>query len=397
MTRSRRTLRRILITLALACGVVALFLTIWIVVPAPSYNLWLVAVGASEWSLWLGTLGLAGAGFALLARAAGVHRTLARLALILGVLSVLLSLFPPLTAWRDAHSHGLRLSLRRYLYGTDDGAHRGRAPATFTYATPEGRALELDAYLPAPESEQRRPAVVVVHGGSWSGGGRGDFPRWNWWLASQGYAVFDVDYRLAPQPNWRTATGDVKCAVGWVRANAARFNVDPRRVALFGRSAGGHLALLAAYSTGETLLPPSCAVADEGVQAVASFYGVTNMSWAYAHPANQRVIDGPATLRRFTGGTPEDAADIYRLSSPVSYVNERTTPTLLFHGARDQLVRAENMELLASHLAAARVPFDAMRIDYAQHGFDYNFDGWGSQIAQPLITAFLREHLSPPQ
>jgi acetyl esterase/lipase len=398
-------LRLTLIALATACGGVSFFFTLWIVVRAPLYNLWLVAVGASEWSLWFGALGLAGVGFGLFARVAGVSRAASRLALVPCVLSILLSLFPPLSAWRVANARHLRLSFKRYIFGAGEVAPVPRAPATFTYATPDGRALELDAYIPATEQAQPRAAVVVVHGGSWNGGARSDFPRWDWWLVGEGFAVFDVDYRLAPQPNWRAATGDVKCAVGWVRANARRFNVDPQRVALLGRSAGGHLALLAAYSAGEPELPPSCAVADEGVQAVVSFYGVTDLAWAYAHPANQRVIDGPETLRRFTGGTPDDAADVYRLASPVTYVNERTsvserttvnrraTPTLLFHGGRDQLVRAENMELLASRLAAARVSSDSVRLGYAQHGFDYNFDGWGSQIAQPLIAAFLRAHL----
>ena len=389
--------RRVLIALSLACGCVSLFFTLWIVAPALSYNLWLVAVGASEWSLWPGALGLAGVGSGLLARAAGGSRRLSGLALTLCLASILLSLFPPLSAWRAARARHLPLSLRRYAFGTGAGASLGRAAQTFTYATVDARALQLDAYLPAAGRARPGPAVIVVHGGSWGAGARSDFPRWDWWLVGEGFAVFDVDYQLAPQPNWRAATGDVKCAVGWVRAHARELHVDPQRIALYGRSAGAHLALLAAYSAGEPELPPSCAVADEGVRAVVSFYGVTDLAWAYAHPANQRVIDGPATLRRFTGGTPEDAADVYRLASPVSYVNARTPPTLLFHGGRDQLVRDENAALLSSRLAAAGAPFESVPLAYAQHGFDYNFDGWGSQIAQPLIAAFLRAHLGPTQ
>jgi acetyl esterase/lipase len=389
--------RRLFIALALLCGGVAFLLTVWIVAPAPLYSLWLVAVGASEWSLWLGALGAAGACFGLLARVAGASRRMTLSALAPCSLSILLSLLPPLTAYREASARNTKLSLSRYLFGTEAGAHGNRVPQTFTYATVDARELKLDAYLPPSATAQPSPAVVVVHGGSWGAGGRSDFPRWDWWLAGQGFAVFDVDYRLAPQPNWRTATGDVKCAVGWVRANASRLNVDPQRVALFGRSAGAHLALLAAYTPGEPELPPSCPGADASVQAVVSFYGVTDLAWAYAHPANQRVIDGPATLRRFTGGTPASAPDIYRLASPSEHVNGRTPPTLLAHGGQDQLVRSENMELLAGRLEAGRVPFDAVRVAYAQHGFDYNFDGWGSQIAQPLILAFLRAHLLQPR
>lgn len=388
-------LRRTLILLSLLCSSVAFLLTIWIVAPALSYWLWLVAVGASEWSLWLGALGLTGVCFTLLARLAGARRGLTRLALALGIISILLSLIPPLTSLREARARNLSLSVRRYIFGTRAGAPNGRAPQTFTYATVDSRALQLDAYLPT-DAHAPIPAVVVVHGGSWNARVRSDFPRWDWWLVDEGYAVFDVDYRLAPQPNWQTATGDVKCAVGWVKANAQRFNVNPERVALLGRSAGAHLALLAAYTTDVPELPPSCAVADARVQAVVSFYGVTDLAYDYEYPANQRVIDGPETLRRLTGGTPESAPEIYQLASPTMHVNERTPPTLLIHGGLDQLVRPKNAELLQTKLEAARVPFDVLRLPYAQHGFDYNFNGWGSQLAQPLILRFLQTNLSAP-
>ena len=108
----------------------------------------------------------------------------------------------------------------------------------------------LDAYLPA-EDDAARPAIIVIHGGSWSSGDKSDFPRWNGWLVEHGFAIFDIQYRLAPQPNWQTATSDVKCAIGWVKRNADHYGVDPDRIALLGRSAGGHLALLAAYTSRE--------------------------------------------------------------------------------------------------------------------------------------------------
>ena len=397
MTRPRTISRRWLIALALVCSGAAFLLTIWIVLPAPLYDLWLVAVGASEWSLWLGALGALGACFSLLTRIVGGSRRLSTVALALGGLSVLLSLYPPLSAWREARARHLPLSLHRYVFGTEAGASAKSATQKFTYATVDGRELKLNAYIPAPAQSQPSPVVIVVHGGSWSAGERNDFPRWNRWLVAQGFAVFDVDYRIAPQPNWQTATGDVKCAVGWVKANASSLHVDPQRVALFGRSAGAHLALLAAYTADDAQLPPSCPAPDTSVQAVVSFYGVTDLVWSYAHPANQLVIDGPQTIRSFTGGTPESEPEVYRLASPTMHVNEHTPPTLLVHGGREQLVRTDNMELLARRLEAAHVPFDALRVGYAQHGFDYNFDGWGSQLAQPVMLSFLRAHLSQPE
>jgi acetyl esterase/lipase len=98
--------------------------------------------------------------------------------------------------------------------------------------------------------------VIVVHGGGWRSGERSDFPSWNAWLADTGYVVFDIDYRLSPPPAWQDAPADVACAVGWVKENAARYGVDPERVALMGRSAGGHLVLLAAYRRAMSLRRP---------------------------------------------------------------------------------------------------------------------------------------------
>ncbi len=387
-------LRLLIVISALMCGIFAAFTTLWIVVPAPAYQLWLVAVVASEWSLWFGAIGLIGAGLSLFALMRGSHRVIA-LVVVLGLLAAVLALIPPLQAWRVAQANDVHLSLRRYVFGTNN-AHGKPDSQTLVYATIDGQTLKLDAYLPARVSNEmaHRAAIIVVHGGSWNGGDKSDFPQWDEWLAKQGYAVFDVEYRLAPQPNWKTATGDIKCAIGWVKHNASRFNVDPERIALLGRSAGGHLALLAAYAYADESLPPSCDAPDTKVSAVIALYAPTDLRWAYDHPANQRVIDGPATLRRFLGGDPQTAMKPFEIASPVTHVNEKTPPTLLFHGGQDQLVREENMKLLEQQLAVARVPHKAVFIPYAQHGFDYKFDGWGSQIAQPVMLRFLQTNLA---
>jgi len=385
-------LRKALLIAAFLCGGLATLFTMWIVVPAPSFTLFQVAVGASEWSLWFGAAGLAGAGLSLLARAAGSRRA-AWVALSPGVLAVGLSLIPPFAGWRVARENDIALSPGQYFFGSPDNRSASVERTTETFATVEGQTLKLDVYLPGSKETTLRAAVIVVHGGSWSAGERSDYPLWNEWLAGQGYAVFDVDYRLAPQPNWQTATGDVKCAVGWVKANAGKFAVDPARVALLGRSAGGHLALLAAYSTNESALPPSCAAPDASVRAVVSLYAPTDLKWGYEHPANRRVLDGPGKIRDFTGGTPASAPETIRLASATTHVKAQSPPTLLFHGGRDQLVSDRHMTLLTERLSQHNVPHRALLIPYAQHAFDYNFDGWGSQLARPIILDFLSTHL----
>jgi len=386
-------LRLTLLTLALLCSTCATLFTIWIAIPALSYRLFQVAVGASEWSLWFGALGLAGAVLSLLALAAG-SRWPAWLGLSLGVIAVGLAMIPPLDAWRVARANKIELSLRQYLFGSLDDAPASIERTTETYAVVEGQTLKLDVYLSPLKEELQRPAIVVVHGGSWNAGERDDYPQWNEWLARQGYVIFDIDYRIAPQPNWRTATGDVKCAIGWVKSNAEKYGVDPARVALLGRSAGGHLALLAAYSTGEADLPPSCDAPDVSPRAVIALYAPTDLKWGYEHPANERVHDGPGKIRDFTGGSPSTAAEVINLASATSHVNSNTPATLLFHGGHDQLVRDEHMSLLTERLERQNIPHRALLIPYAQHAFDYNFNGWGSQLVRPVLLDFLRAHLN---
>ena len=300
-------LRQILLMSALLCSVLASLFTIWIVLPAFSFRVFQVAVGASEWSLWFGGLGFVGVGLSLLALAAG-SRWPAWVALAFGITAVALALIPPLDAWRVARENKIELSLRQYFFGIREYPSANVERTSETFANVEGQALKLDVYLSRTRQEKLSPAIVVVHGGSWSAGERGDYPQWNEWLARHGYAVFDVDYRLAPQPNWRTATGDVKCAISWVKANAARYEVDSTRIALLGRSAGGHLALLAAYTSGEAALAPSCTSSpDSSVRAVVALYAPTDLTWGFAHPANERVLDGAGKIRDFLGGTPASA------------------------------------------------------------------------------------------
>ncbi len=133
--------------------------------------------------------------------------------------------------------------------------------------------------------------MLVVHGGFWAAGQRGEASLASRALAERGFTVFDVEYRIAPQPNWQTALGDVKCAIGWVKQHATTddWNVDPKRIALLGRSAGAHLALMAAYTAAADDLPSSCpsggAVVDTSVESVISLYG-------------RRISPGPTPTRR---------------------------------------------------------------------------------------------------
>ncbi len=398
--QTMRALPKILKILPLLLNLIALLAVIWIVLPAPSPDIWLFSVAASEWSLWFGATALTGIICALIIRGFYGQGKLWFASIVIGGLALLVSLYPFFSVFSLARERNVSLSSKRYfsaVWKVNDSLENDEVRfAAFTFARIGEKDLQLDVYSPTNETSNNGASVIVVHGGSWSSGRRSDFPQWNIWLAGQGYTVFDVDYRLAP-PNYLTATGDVKCAVRWVKNHAAEFRISPDRIALLGRSAGAHLALLAAYSAGDARLPASCEdeKTNATVRAIVSFYAPTALLWDYDNPANESVINGPLTLRNFLGGNPHDSVEVrqrYVLASPVAHVSNQTPPTLLIHGGRDQLVREENMWFLAETLKAADVPHQTIFIPYAQHGFDYNFNGFGSQIVEPVVLDFLREN-----
>ena len=113
------------------------------------------------------------------------------------------------------------------------------------------------------------------------------------------------------------------------------------------------------------------------------------------NPANQRVNDGPQTLANFLGGSPHSSNEIrerFKLASPLTHISADTPPTLFIHGGQDQLVREENMQFAGKQLTAANIPHQTIFIPYAQHGFDYNLHGIGSQITKPAMLKHLSEH-----
>jgi acetyl esterase/lipase len=347
--------------------------------------------------LWFGALALFGMFLGLIVHAANGKNKLEIVSLIIGSAAFIISLYPLCSTLPIALEQAVSFSIKRYFSGFNSSENQTQNFITYTFAQIDGKDLQMDVYSPTNETANNGASVIVVHGGSWNGGTRSDFPQWNEWLAQNGFTVFDVDYRLAPQPNYLTATGDVKCAVAWVRKRAAKFKISPERIAVLGRSAGAHLALLAAYSADEARLPATCADKEtsEDVRAVVSFYAPIDLLWGYDNPANRLVINGPATLARFLGGSPHESAEIlerFILASPNAHVKKNTPPTLLIHGGQDQLVRSENMTRLAEKLKEASVPHKTLFIAYAQHGFDYNFNGFGSQISQAAILDFLHEN-----
>ena len=248
------------------------------------------------------------------------------------------------------------------------------------------QALYADLYEPIPQSNidhALRPAVIVIHGGSWRSGDKGGFYATHCrWLAQQGYVVLDVQYRLSPDHVWPTHLADVKTAIRWLRSNAERYAIDPERIGLLGRSAGAHLALMAAFTAGDPAFPPVDGLAArDDVQAVVAIYPPTDLFLL------QETVYG--SLSYWLGSRIEDRPDIYLSASPLYAVKEGAPPVLLAHGGFDNLVIPEHSERLHKRLGELGIPSVLLRYPWGRHGFDFSLIGLGGQMVQYDTDRFL--------
>ncbi|MEV0252466.1 alpha/beta hydrolase [Nocardia sp. NPDC050712] len=377
-----------LLGLALAALLATItFVIAWASIPPPLIPLSLLV---SNFGLYLIPAGLLGLGIGAILtqrRNARTLRGVGKLVSIVAVVAMIGACFPLVASWREANRQNADLSVLGYLTG---GSNSGKplAEMSTTYATVDGTDLLLDPKLPPHASSSPRPAVVWVHGGGWSAGDRGEVPRWHQWLNDRGYAVFAIEYRLAPPPRWNQAPGDVKCAVGWVKEHAREFGVDPDRVMLAGGSAGGNLALMGGYA--DERVPASCPVGDTTVRAIAAFYPPADLALGYQESGDPEYAR--KVLRDYIGGTPEEFPDRYAAASPITYARPGVPPTLLLHGTRDHIVDYGQSELLAAKLTDAGVQHELLPIPYGDHAYDFTWGDWGTQISRQVFARFLDRH-----
>ncbi|MGH8580124.1 MAG: alpha/beta fold hydrolase [Gammaproteobacteria bacterium] len=236
--------------------------------------------------------------------------------------------------------------------------------------------LSLDLYRLA--DSKPLPLVVVIHGGSWHYGDSGQIPAINRYLAQRGYAVAAVNYRKAPENPFPAARDDVIAAIQFLKSHADTLGIDPRRLVLLGRSAGGHLALVVAYG-----------VQDPAIRGVISLYAPTDLVWSWQHPGNPWVVDTHRLLRNFLGGSPEQKPEAYRNASPLQLAHRRVPPTLLVHGGRDEMVWSKQAERLSKRLTDLRCTHLFIPFPWADHGFDANLWGPSGQIYLYAVERFL--------
>src|SRR5439155_10548631 len=226
--------------------------------------------------------------------------------------SALVDMRPFLSAQRVIASGLPRYSARRALIGDSnkESLDERRVP----YAAADSSPLELLLFR-AAGVEDRRPTMIVVYGGAWRGGSPVQAIDVSRYFARRGYVVVAVDYRHAPQHPFPAQIDDVRRSLVLVRDSAAAWDIDTARVAIVGRSAGGHLALLAAYAPRD---PRIAAAEPLTARAVVAYYAPFDLAEAYDDLPSPDPIDVRHVLRDLIGGSPSELPLRYREASPSS-------------------------------------------------------------------------------
>jgi acetyl esterase/lipase len=264
------------------------------------------------------------------------------------------------------------------------------------YGEVEGHKLLLDVYGANPNLT--RPAIIFVHGGSWSSGSKSDLGFAAAALARQGYVGFSINYRLLRNGKNRfpAQLDDVQRAVRWVRAHARDYGVDPQRIGALGASAGGHLVALLGTTDTRDNSDAALAPYSSRVQCVVDLYGPTDFTPALEPENLERLATDPSpaarTVWEFLGPLPE-SADNYRAASPVAHIDKKSAPFLIFHGGKDALVPLDQSQRLDAALRKAGIESKLVVFEAAGHGFREP-----ALLMQTFTTAteFFNRHLKAP-
>ena len=267
-------------------------------------------------------------------------------------------------------------------------------------------AQQLDIYLPAGAGPF--PTVVFAHGGAFMFGDKRMFGRGFRddvaTLNAAGFALVSINYRMSGEAKFPAAVQDMKSALRFVRANAARYRIDPARIALWGQSAGANIALDTGLSPGVPLFNDPAALAptaDDHVAAVVSMYGPTDFlvmdtqlasAGCSAGAQNHSAADSPES--KYLGAQITKIPAKVAQASPLTYANPATPPLLLQHGTADCTVPPLQSRILADRVNAVAGPGRAVvqLRDGASHA-DSAFD---TPANMATVIAFLRQAFATP-
>ncbi len=261
-------------------------------------------------------------------------------------------------------------------------------------------ALYMD--IMQPKKNEKMPAIIFVTGGGFINANRANGIQERLRLAEAGYVVASINYRVAPTSKFPQPLEDVKSAIRYIKANADKFNVDPKRVGIIGGSAGGYLSAMAATTSGSKTFDKGdnldvssdvkCAVDlfglsdltrigddfSEDVQLRHKSAGATEALW----------VNGSAVFES-TGGSILSNPKAAELANPIHYISKSSAPMLLMHGSADKVVSPSQTDLLFQALRKNGIESERYVITDAEHGGVY----WVQDVVMDIIIGFFDRHL----
>lgn len=245
----------------------------------------------------------------------------------------------------------------------------------------------MDLYLPIREGNTPRPALLIIHGGGWSGGDKADRRQVDFatFAVDQGYVAASINYTLtrpAGKPNpsdkrkgaWPTNIADCKSALRWLKAHRTTLGIDPGKIAVIGGSAGGHLSLLTGLSANSAELNRLGAYTDQdnSVACIIDFYGIPDVRrWGGAS-----FIDTPL----------KQDPEAWALASPVTHLTKDSPPILIVHGTADAMVDIRLSDEFVAILKEKGARHEYVVIPEGKHSFALTPP---QRDLRPVLRAFL--------
>lgn len=255
------------------------------------------------------------------------------------------------------------------------------------YATVNGKELRLDLYM--PEKVTAPPLLVWIHGGQWANGSKDPAPLG---FVQSGIATASVDFRQSGEARFPAQVYDIKAAIRFLRAAAARYGYRKDRIAIAGASSGAHLAVLVGVTSGLAALE-----GQEGdnldqsssVQAIVDFYGPTNLMTILPQSTPHGLGIRVPALDKLLGGQPEAVPDLAKLASSVTHVDASDPPLLILHGDQDPQVPVNQSLELQWAYERFRLPVTFDVVHGAGHGGPVFYD----QKHTEEVVKFIRDSI----
>lgn len=239
------------------------------------------------------------------------------------------------------------------------------------YKTIDNKDLKLDIYHRKNISDAR-PLIIFIHGGAWKKGNKDDYWPYLIPYAEKGYITATIQYRLTGEAVYPAQLKDVVSAINWLQDNADNYHIDKNNIALVGGSAGGHLAMLAAYTDSSL-----------NIKGIVNLYGPSDLTTPYARETE--------SVQKLIGKSYEEAPELYQMASPITFINGDIPPTLTFQGTLDELVPYKQSDNLDKKIKEAGAKSYYHKLKGWPHTMDLNVEV--NAYCQYYMDAFFKKYI----